>query len=193
MVGGNQSIQWKPTQALVELAHSAQNPSKIRTQDLLAVQHWCWPLCHHAIKDWKYFRSAATQDNISLEKCTSLVTSYMKCVDDLGITKAVRSLPNHKSWMNWEVTVLSRVKTAAFQSGDNEAHSTVRARLKVGMKKAKMSHQQRLGRDLNTNSTVEGDSKCHRLQMQEQAPCVRPHCQISLIHFMLTSISATKT
>lgn len=40
---------------------------------------------------------------------------------------------------------------------------------------------------------VAGDSKCQRLQRQEQASCVRPHFHICLIHFMLTSISATKT
>ncbi len=42
---------------------------------------------------------------------------------------------------------------AAFQSGDKNAYSTTRARLKAGVKKARRRHRERLERDLNPNDT----------------------------------------
>ena len=47
----------------------------------------------------------------------------------------------------------SCAKKAAFQSGAKEAYITTRARQKDGIKEAKRRHQQRLERDLDTNST----------------------------------------
>lgn len=92
------------------------------------------------------FRNATTKDNnISLEDCTFLLTSYIsKCVDDVVITKTVRSFPNQKAWMNGQVMALSRAEKGVLQSGDKEVHNAARARLKAGIKEAKKGHQQRL-------------------------------------------------
>ena len=53
----------------------------------------------------------------------------------------------------YEVRALPRAKKAVFWSGDKEAYNTAGARLKARIKGAKRRHQQRLERDLNTNST----------------------------------------
>eukprot|EP00064_Thunnus_orientalis_P020697 superscaffoldBa00005836_g20842 len=96
-----------------------------------------------------------TQENhINLEEYTSTVTLYIsKCVDDVVITKTIKSFPSQRAWINGEVRALSRAKKAAFRSGDKEAYNTARARLKAGIKEAKRKHQQRPERDLNTNNT----------------------------------------
>ncbi len=84
-------------------------------------------------------RDAATQENhINLEEYTSSLSSYIsKCVDDVVITKIIKS-KNQKAWMNGEVRALSRAQKA-FRSGDKEAYNTTRARLKAGKKEAKAS------------------------------------------------------
>lgn len=58
------------------------------------------------------FRDAATQDkNISLEEYTSSVKSYIiNCVDGVVSTKTDGSFPNQRTWMNGEMTALSRGK-----------------------------------------------------------------------------------
>ncbi len=101
---------------------------------------------------------------------TDMMTSYIsKCVDDVMITKTIKSFPNQKVLMNGEVRALSRAKKVAFWSGDKNAYCTARARLKAGIKEAKQRHQERLERDLNTNNTkdVAGNPDHHRLQKQE--------------------------
>ncbi len=94
------------------------------------------------------FRKAATQENhINLEEYTSSVTSHIiKCVDDVVITKKMKSFPNQKAWMNGEVMAVSRAKKAVVRI------QGTRAGLKAGIKEAKLRHQKRLERDLNTNN-----------------------------------------
>ncbi len=89
--------------------------------------------------------------HINIEEYTSSVTSYIsKCVDDVVITKTIKSFPNQRVWMK-EARALSRAKKAAFWSGDKEAY---RVGLKAGIKEAKQRHQERLQRDLNTKDTL---------------------------------------
>ena len=62
--------------------------------------------------------AAAQENHINLEEYTSTVTSYIsKCVDDVVITKTIKSFPNQRAWINGEVRALSRAKKAAFWSG----------------------------------------------------------------------------
>ncbi len=68
-----------------------------------------------------------------------------------------------------EVRALSRAKKAAFWSGDKEAYSPTRAKLKADIKEAKQRHQERLERhqqhQRNVISNVDSDH--HRLQKQK--------------------------
>ena len=63
---------------------------------------------------------------------TSVTSSISKCVDDLVITKTIKSFPNQKAWMTGEVRALFRAKKAAFRPGDREVYIITRARLKPG-------------------------------------------------------------
>ncbi len=60
-----------------------------------------------------------------------------KYVDDVVITKTLKSFPNQKVWMNGEVRALSRAKKAAIRLGDKEACSSDRVRLKTAIRGSK--------------------------------------------------------
>lgn len=68
--------------------------------------------------DWHILRHAATQENnINLEEYTSSVQSYIcKCVDDVVMTKKIRSFPNQKASMNGEVRAMYTAEKATFCS-----------------------------------------------------------------------------
>ncbi len=121
-------------------------PVKVWTDEATAALQGCFKC-----RDWHMFRDAATQENhINLEEYTPSVSSYIsKCVDDVVITKTIKSFPNQKAWMKREMRALSRAKKAAFRSGDKEAYNTTRVRLKADNKKEKQRYQERLERDLN--------------------------------------------
>ncbi len=129
------------------------------------------------------FRDAATQENhINPEES---FTSYIsKRVDDVVITKTIKSFPNQKTWTNGEKLPYGQ---------ETRKHTTLPERDWM-LSSRRQSEEIRRRRDLITNNTKDGQSRTSQATKAGAPPsCVRPSCKMSLTSFMLALISSTKS
>lgn len=79
---------------------------------------------------WYMFRIPAQRRTKAVMRYTSIMTSHItKCVDDMVITKTIKSFPYYKVWMNGEVEGSPELKVSAlFLSDDKEGCKTTKTK-----------------------------------------------------------------
>lgn len=98
--------------------------------------------------DWTMFASQATLGLHTDLNTSSFLDHIITCIDNVTTLKHVKTFPNQKPWMNYEVQLLLK----AFRVGDAEAHSTARAKLKRDIRKAKSSYKLGIEEHFHNNS-----------------------------------------
>lgn len=104
--------------------------------------------------DWRLFATQATPDShTDIETyASSILDSINICINNVTTHKLIKTFPNQKPWMNREVRLLLKARSAAFRSGDAETYSSSRAILKKGIKMAKHDHKLQIEEHFNNNS-----------------------------------------
>ncbi len=95
--------------------------------------------------DWNMFKQAATYNNTTdLQEYSETITAYIKCIDDVTVTKTITVRANQKPWLTGEVYRLLKARNAAFRAGDEEGLKTARANLSRCIREAKRQYSRRI-------------------------------------------------
>lgn len=84
------------------------------------------------------------------------VSLYSNCshtVEDVAVDKTIKQFHNQKPWVDREERALVMERNIALKSGDKDAYSVPRGKLRVGIRKAKQRYNLRLEKGLGCNST----------------------------------------